>query len=241
MLAKRYSGSAVRRIDNTSARIEEVRCLMAFSPAMTAALSGATVRQLGYWRKPGRRGSLLVPEISTQPVILYSFRDVVALRSLVYLRRTHSLQAIRTAVSTLRELGEREHLSTYKLVSTGDSIVLVQDDELTDLAGRPGHRVIATLLEILQPFSAREGLVVPDLLKPRANLEVDPDVRGGVPVIAGTRVPYDIVAGLVNDGMTPEQIRELYPAVSDAAALDAADFGRYVETCTGGRRGSTVA
>jgi len=208
---------------------------------MTAALSGATVRQLGYWRKPGRRGSLLVPEISMQPLVLYSFRDIVALRSFVYLRRTHSLQAVRTAVDTLRELGEREHLSTYKLVSTGDSIVLVQDDELTELVGRPGHRIIATLLEILEPFSARDGVVVPDLFNPRTNLEVDPDVRGGVPVIAGTRVPYDIVAGLVNDGMTPEQIRELYPSVSDAAALDAADFGRYVDAVSGGRRGSAVA
>jgi len=208
---------------------------------MTAALSGATVRQLGYWRKPGRRGSLFVPEISMQPLVLYSFRDIVALRSFVYLRRTHSLQAIRTAVDTLRELGEPEHLSAYKLVSTGDSIVLVQDDELTELVGRPGHRIIATLLEILEPFSARKGVVVPDLFNPRTNLEVDPDIRGGVPVIAGTRVPYDIVAGLVNDGLTPEQIRELYPSVSDAAALDAADFGRYVDAVSGNRRGSAVA
>ena len=214
---------------------------MAFSPAMTAALSGASVRQLGYWRKLGRRGSLLVPEISVQPLVLYSFRDVVALRSFVYLRRTHSLQAIRTAVSTLRELGEREHLSSYRLVSTGDSIVLVQEDDLTELSGKPGHRVIATLLEILEPFSTTDGVVVPGLLKPRPNLEVDPDVRGGVPVIAGTRVPYDIVAGLVRDGMTPEQIRQLYPSVSEAAALDAADFGRYVDTFSGGRRGSAVA
>ncbi|HKA69422.1 MAG TPA: DUF433 domain-containing protein [Actinomycetes bacterium] len=214
---------------------------MAFPPAMTAALSGATIRQLGYWRRPGRRGVLLVPEVSVQPLILYSFRDVLALRSFVYLRRTHSLQAIRTAVSTLRHLGEGEHLSTYRLVSTGDSIVLVQNDELTDLAGRPGHRVIATLLEIVEPFSARDGVVVPALFRPRTNLEVDPDVRGGVPVIAGTRVPYDIVAGLVNDGMTPAQIRDLYPSVSDAAALDAVDFGRYVDSVTGGRPGSAVA
>ncbi|MGH2393840.1 MAG: DUF433 domain-containing protein, partial [Candidatus Limnocylindria bacterium] len=80
---------------------------MAFSPAMTAALSGATVRQLGYWRKAGRRGTLLVPEISVEPLVLYSFRDVVALRSFVYLRRSHSLQAIRKAVNSLRQLGEQ--------------------------------------------------------------------------------------------------------------------------------------
>ncbi|MCI0687239.1 MAG: DUF433 domain-containing protein [Sporichthyaceae bacterium] len=214
---------------------------MAFSPAMTAALSGATVRQLGYWRKASRRGTLLVPEISVQPLVLYSFRDIVALRSFVYLRRSHSLQAIRKAVNSLRQLGEQQHVSTYKLVSTGDSIVLVQGDELTELAGKPGHRVIATLLEILEPFSAREGVVVPRLFNPRPNLEVDPDVRGGVPVIAGTRVPYDIVAGLVNDGMTLAQIREFYPSVSDAAVIDAADFGRYVDTFTGIRRGSAVA
>ncbi len=52
-------------------------------------------------RTPGER--LLVPELrqAGRP-LLYSFRDVIALRTFVYLRGEHSLQKVRKAVSTLR-------------------------------------------------------------------------------------------------------------------------------------------
>lgn len=81
---------------------------MAYRAKMAAALSGASPRQLGTWRRGPR--PLLVPEVSTNP-ILYSFRDLVALRTFTYLRETVSLQKIRKALGTLRDLGELDHLS----------------------------------------------------------------------------------------------------------------------------------
>ncbi|MGH1554815.1 hypothetical protein ACRAWF_31460 [Streptomyces sp. L7] len=71
---------------------------MSYEPKLAAALSGATLRQLSHWRRAsGKRGALLVPEISDSRPILYSFRDVVALRACVKLRRETSLQKIRRA------------------------------------------------------------------------------------------------------------------------------------------------
>jgi uncharacterized protein (DUF433 family) len=205
---------------------------------MAAALSGATRRQLSHWRRDAGSGALLIPEISAEPPrVLYSFRDLVALRSCVFLRQKVSLQKIRKAISNLRDLGEREHLSQYTLVSDGDTIVLLEGDEATDLVRKPGQRVLAVLSDVFEPFAVREGVVVPRLFRPRQRLEVDPGTRSGVPVVSGTRVPYDVVAGLVRDGVPPEKIKEYYPAVSAEAARDAADFALYVDSYgRGGRK-----
>jgi uncharacterized protein (DUF433 family) len=198
---------------------------------LAAALSGATQRQLADWRRDGAVGPVLVPEVSAKPPrVLYSFRDLLALRTCVYLRREVSLQRIRKAIGNLRSLGELEHLSGYRLVSDGDTVMLVDDDRATDLVRKPGQGVLVVMADVLVPFAVREGVVVPQLFHPRRHLTVDPETRGGEPVIAGTRVPSGLVAGLVKDGVPPEKVADYYPAVSAEAARDAADFALSVES-----------
>lgn len=202
---------------------------VSYDERMTAALSGATVRQLRYWRRHRENGKpILVPEVSERRPIRYSFRDVVALRTTVYLREAYPLQKIRKAIANLRGLGEEEHLSQYHLVGKGKSIVVVSDEEAVDLVERPGQRVIAEMIEVVQPFRSRTGIEVPALFRPREWISVDPEVRGGYPVVRGTRVPYDLVAGLVEDGVPAGEISAFYPNVEAAAAWDAADFAKYV-------------
>ncbi|TWD80345.1 uncharacterized protein (DUF433 family) [Kribbella amoyensis] len=204
---------------------------MAYRPQLAAALSGASVGQLAYWRRAdGPAGALLVPETSSSP-LLYSFRDVVALRTAVYLRERLSLQRIRRALGSLRDLGEVDHLSSYQLLAQGHSVVLVpQDGPSVDLVERPGQQVTTVVLaEVLRPFTTSGDITVPDLLHPRRSLRVDPDVRGGHPTISGSRVPFDLVAALVRDGVPVDEVGEYYPGVTADAADDALDFANYVE------------
>lgn len=203
---------------------------MSYEPKLAAALSGATMRQLSHWRRAsGSTGALLVPELSDSRPILYSFRDVVALRACVRLRQETSLQKIRKALNTLREdLGEREHLSSYVLVADRDAVYLAQADSAVDLI-KGGNLVIHELVDVLAPFY-RDGRHIPDLLSPREHVAVDSSVRGGEPVIQGTRIPAVEVAALVRDGILPEQIGDFYPGVSAEAARDAADFADYVDS-----------
>jgi uncharacterized protein (DUF433 family) len=49
-------------------------------------------------------------------------------------------------------------------------------------------------------------------------------------VIEGTRVPYDAVATLIQDGVDPRSISEFYPTVSARSAEGAVEFARYVDT-----------
>jgi uncharacterized protein (DUF433 family)/DNA-binding transcriptional MerR regulator len=198
---------------------------------MAAALSGATTSQLRHWRTETDVGVVLVPEIARSPRALYSFRDVLALRTFVHLRNASSLQKIRTALGTLRDLGEREHLSSYRLVTDGRTIQLITDEEAVDLVTKPGQRqVVIVMGEVIEPFPVRAGVVVPHLFHPRKNIEVDPGTQGGHPVIKGTRVPYDAVADLLADGVPPERITDFYPAVSAEAAREAEDFAKYVDS-----------
>lgn len=206
---------------------------MSYEPKLAAALSGATLRQLSHWRRAtGVRGAVLVPEISAARPILYSFRDVVALRACVRLRQEASLQKIRRALDTLREgLDEREHLSTYRLVAGGDTIYLAEPDHAVDLVHSKGNIVIHDLVDVLAPFY-RGGRKIPDLLEPRPHVSIDPAVRGGEPVVGGTRIPAAEVAALLRDGIPPERIGDFYPGVTPEAARDAADFADYVDSYT---------
>lgn len=206
---------------------------VAYAPSMAAALSGATIHQLRHWRRQTKAGPLLAPEVSVTPRIFYSFRDLLALRTFVHLRRDASLQKIRVAIGNLRDLGEIEHLASYRLVSDSrGNIQLVKgDDEAIDLVRRPGQRQLLVVMgDVIEPFPVRPGVVVPHLLRPRSHLSVDPETQGGIPVITGTRVPYDAVASLMREDVPADKVSDFYPAVSAEAARDALDFAMYVDS-----------
>jgi DNA-binding transcriptional MerR regulator len=143
---------------------------MAFPTLETAALSGATVRQLSYWRrKRGSQPALLVPEYRDGRTYLYSYRDVVALRMFVYLRERISLQKIRRAVDQLDNLSDPKHLSAYKLIAVGNSIVWIEPNSdpdepgrYIDLVRRPGQTVITAAMEaVLGSFKTESRKVLP--------------------------------------------------------------------------------
>ena len=199
---------------------------MAYTTQLTAALSGASIRQLSHWRNTGVIGA----EHRTPTRVLYSYRDIAALRTCVYLRQDSSLQRIRTAIGTLRSLGELEHLSAYTLVAVGGTIALIRaDDTSVDLVRRPGHELVAHLAEVFRPFETASGRLVLDFKRPFPNVSVDPGMRGGHPVVYKTRIAFEAVAGLLADGVAPEEVRDFYPSVTAEAARDAGRFALYVD------------
>lgn len=190
---------------------------------MAAALSGVAPAQLREWRRDrGRGGPVLRPRHVAGPAP-YSFPDVLALRAYARLGRQVPLRRIRAALAVLDASGGAEDLRGYRLVADGDAVLL---------AGRAAcaRPVIAGLAEVVREFTPRAGVVVPHLLRPRPHVTLDPGTHHGLPVIAGTRVPFDAVAGLVGDGVPPERIADHYPGVTPAAARDAASFARYADS-----------
>jgi uncharacterized protein (DUF433 family) len=119
-------------------------------------------------------------------------------------------------------------------VAIGKDVAWVASDEsAVDLTRQPGQQVIAEMVDILAAFRGRHDRDVVPLHNPKPGVEVDPEVRGGYPVIEGTRVPFDVVVALLDDGVTEEDVANFYPSVAPAAARGAREFARYVDACRG--------
>jgi uncharacterized protein (DUF433 family) len=49
----------------------------------------------------------------------------------------------------------------------------------------------------------------------RERIVIEPDLHHGDPCIKGTRIPVAMVIGSLADGLTPAQIREAFPQLTD--------------------------
>lgn len=197
-----------------------------FNSAITAALTGATVSQLANWRRTG----LLKPEVSGTPA-LYSFRDLVALRTVTAIRSHVSLQKIRIAFQSLGEFDLTDHPSAYTLTTDGDTVFFVESDTATDLVKNKNQQILTGLMDVFDPFVNLRGREVPNFVHPRPSLTLSERVMGGFPTITGSAVPYDDVALLLRDGTVPlEYVGHYYPGVDENAARDALDFDSSVSS-----------
>ncbi|MFE9300504.1 DUF433 domain-containing protein [Streptomyces sp. NPDC006856] len=196
---------------------------MSFPVDLTAVLTGASTSQLHSWRRTG----LLVPEAQENPV-KYSFRDVVALRTFVYLRSRLPLQRIRKGMDQLRRWDLTDHPASYVLRTEGDTVYLLQEERAIDLVRHPGQEVLWSLADVFAPFENMQGREVADLRRPRPHLEVREQRLGGWPTVQGTRVPYDAVAKLVSGGVPPADVARFYPTVGEGGATDAASLHQEV-------------
>lgn len=201
---------------------------MSFPADLTATLTGTTPKQLYSWR----RHDLLVPEISSGNPPLYSFRDLVAVRTVSFLRARMSLQKIRQAFTTLREFDYTDHPSTYRFGTDGKTIAVADaDGVVVDLLKNKGQLYLFTMEEVFREFTNLQNETVVDFEHPRPRLQVTPGRMGGWPTIEGTRVTFDTVAGLVDgDSIRPEDVEYYYPSVSAEAAQDALSFAKQVSS-----------
>lgn len=200
---------------------------MAFNVALASYLSGATVAQLRNWASQG----ILMPEVSRNPM-LYSFRDVLALRAVARIRSDLSLQKIRKALDVLQEQNLNEHLSHYSLTHDGQSVKFYTPTMVMDVCQHPGQLEGPRLVDLYEEFVNFKGRDVPDLRRPAAGIEVDQNRLGGMPTIAGTRVPYDLIAELAigEDNLSADEIADIYPAITATDVSHAVSFSTAVDT-----------
>lgn len=196
---------------------------MAFPIQMTAKMSGATVAQLAYWRQQG----ILRPEVEAlRRPYLYSYRDVVALRTFAWLRGQFPLSSVRKMLASLREYDMHDHPASYQLFKAGKTVGVIPpgSDTILDLVQHPGAQMLGTFADVFAEFRTSKDRVVDPFLQPRAGLMVDPARLGGWPTINGTRVPFDVVAELVEGGVPAEEVGDYYVGVSPDQARDAVDY-----------------
>ncbi len=206
----------------------------AYTAERAVALSGVPKSTVHYWARQG----ILVPSVSPVRVRLWSYSDLLALRTIYWLRQTKhdpsgrevpptAMRAVRRALREIAalKLGLWSEGSAPRVaVDRAGGIVIEYDGGAQRLGGQ--SILDADMLDLLAPFASREGLHGPDLSTPRPRLRIVPGKLGGSPHIVHTRLESQALGALAEGGLGPAKIYRLYPDVEPAAIEDALDLER---------------
>jgi uncharacterized protein (DUF433 family) len=67
----------------------------------------------------------------------------------------------------------------------------------------------------------------PEPLPRHTRIGIDPEIQGGYPVIAGTRVTVDAIVGMWEDGFTADEILDEFPGLTADDIDEAVDYDLY--------------
>lgn len=198
-------------------------------------LSGVPLSTVYYW---ARASKLVIPSISAEKIKLWSFRDLLFLRLVAWLRKQGvNPRDVRRALGRFREFPAAEIRAGGKHV-----FVSLEGDEFIDLDNQGVLKQLARMLPefTLDASAIRElgsrKLWGPDLLRPSGQTRIHPDVLGGEPFVNRTRIPTAAIYALARRGLRDDRIAELYE-VNPAVVRDV----RWLEDSLQARRRLEVA
>lgn len=189
--------------------------LLAFTADHVCKVTALSKRQLGYWDSTGFFNPAYATENRRRPFSrIYSFRDVVGLRTIAILRKDHRLP-----LQELRKVGawlQRHHETPWASLTiyvSGRRVYF--DDPRTGLrmeAKPQGRPVLPFAMERV----AQQVAIAAERLKKRKPQEVGKVIRNryvvhNAPVLAGTRIPTSAISNLRDAGYTVRGIIREYP------------------------------
>lgn len=209
----------------------------AYTADRAAALSGVPMSTVHYWA----RKDILVPSVSRLRVKLWSYSDLLGLRTIYWLRATKTspeghevpataMKAVRRALSELAELDLElwtdEHSPNVGVDRRGQ-IVISPDAEAFRLDGQ--QILDAEQLDLLRPFDIGMSQHGPDLIAPRPRLRIVPGKLAGAPHVYRTRIETEALAALYRRGLNGMKIVRLYPAIEPGDVEEALDLERQLQ------------
>jgi uncharacterized protein (DUF433 family) len=208
--------------------------LMAFTAQQLARLSQISDRRLRYWEETGVFRPIYVERRERGPFRrIYSFRDLVSLRTLALLRDSYEIQLdeLRRASTYLYEHVESPW-SELALRVYGSHLAF--RDPMTNSwmsASAPGQLVLT--LEMSEVSRDAESDARKSMIRTADHQGIitrNRNVMSNAWVVSGTRIPVDAIISLYDDGMTIAQIVDQYPSLVPAdieAAVIHADSRRH--------------
>jgi uncharacterized protein (DUF433 family) len=208
----------------------------AYTADRAAALAGVPLSTLHYWT----RREYIVPSVSPVRVKLWSYADLLGLRTIAWLRATKTdddgatiprttMPVVRHALRELDaldlDLWTDETIPNVAIDRSGH-IVLEPERAPRTLDGQ--HLIDADEFDVLRPFDlgANAG---PDLVKPRPRLRILPGKLAGAPHVHDTRVETQALAALRVRGLDTPKIGRLYPILEHEDIEDALDLERQLQ------------
>ena len=207
-----------------SALVTEYSDLGYFTVTEAAQITGVPRSTLDYWT----RTELVTPSQRQARPRLFSFRDLRDIKVAVELRdQGVKTRDIRAALNYVRANSIANSLSFATFHFDIDAGLVVPFPEPTE----SGYDVVAPHKRGTRLLTVDPEEILSDLgltsdasvleLRPHERIRINPEVRGGTPVIEGTRIPARLVFEMVEAGATTDEIREAYPSLT-SRDIDAA-------------------
>jgi DNA-binding transcriptional MerR regulator len=184
-----------------------------YTAERASQLSGVPRTTVYYWARTSR---LVVPSISSDRIKLWSYRDLVLLRFVAWLRK-HGV-----GVSDVLRVLDQIHDEPLTLtVRTGERRVFLPTDDprsivdilssQTALAGELAGMLPEFELQASEVGElGRKRLWGPNLISPSAHTRIHPDVLVGEPFVERTRIPTASLFALVERSLPDHRVAELY-------------------------------
>lgn len=192
-----------------------------YTAAEAARIAKVPRSTVDYWAKT----SLVFPSGRKKRPRLYTFQD---LRDLVVAQQLRDqgarVQDFRAALQYVRSIDYVERLAQANFwVSDGQLLYKPKGDLVAP--HRHGQRVFEiSMPKVFQQLGA--SLASPTVLRPFERVLIDPNVRGGTPVIEGTRIPTRLIRELSEDGLDAQEVIDLYPRLTVADVEAALEWER---------------
>ncbi len=193
-----------------------------------AQLTGVPRRTLHHWAREG----IFVPDFNGLRPKQWSYRDLVLVRLLVWLRGAgHKPGDASKRIAMVRQSLEQAPRDAVPVLRADRHALLLGDEEFDRLTGAQvlaGLGSYLTVFEFTQALpELSHGLWGPNLIRPSFWTSMLPLVMAGEPCIVTTRITTSNVWALRHQrGLDDDEIVALYPGieaeqVADAVALEA--------------------
>jgi uncharacterized protein (DUF433 family) len=196
----------------------DMSVVKAFTREQAARIASVSERRLSYWARHGVLVPSIAYNVSDYPHrFVYSFTDVVGLRTLGLLRDLYglSLQQLRKVHPYLLERADQPW-SSLRFWVRGDELYF--DDPVSGQvvsSSREGQAAIPVEMEPVAMQVETEARAL--ARRSRADIghtERRRNIQGNRLLVKGTRVPVESVVSLWADGYSPERIVEAYPSLT---------------------------
>ena len=221
----------VKKQDRAAPALDIDNVVAAYSEEQIGRMVGLTKSRLRYWARTDFFKPSFVEEDGRLPYSrFYSFKDVVALRTLEMLRVRNSvpLQHLRKVAERLAHM--KDELWSRTTLFVLDKKVLVVNSEFDQpqeivsgqfVLGIPLAKVIDDTRNDIIAFRSRPANTVGHLSRNRS-------IARNASVVSGTRIPVGSVVRLHEDGYTVNQIIAEYPDLTPEDIKAALTHGRHI-------------
>lgn len=194
------------------------RHFMAFTAQQIARLARVTERQLRYWEQTRAFRPTYIEQHDRGPFRrIYSFQDLVSLRTIARLRGLVSLDELRRVGAYLHQYSDQPW-SGLAVRVYGNHLAFRDPRSGAWMSGEPLGQLVLTL-ELEDVSAESEGDVHQAMTRSPEDygrITRNRNIMSNVWVFAGTRIPVEAVTSLRQSGMSAEEILAQYPSLVPA-------------------------